>query len=141
MPFTRESEYALLGLAVLAARASGAVVALGEVAAERDLPQPFLAKVFRKLARHGLLTAHRGRGKGYALARAPEAILLRDVLEAIEGSRIDNRCLLWEGHCHDTNPCPLHFRFAAVNNEFQRVLQSATLADYLAESEHARVRF
>lgn len=140
MQFTRESEYALLGLAVLAARDADAVVSLGDVAAERQLPQPFLAKVFMKLARHGLLTAHRGRGRGYSLSRLPAEILVCDVLEAVEGPRLDNRCLFWEGHCHDTNPCPLHFRLTEINADFRRVLESVTLADYLAESEHAQVR-
>jgi len=138
--FTRESEYALLGLAVLAARPAGAEVSLSEISAERKLPQAFMAKVFLKLTRHGLLTAHRGRGRGYALARHPEAILVRDVLEAVEGSRLDNRCLLWEGHCHDTNPCPLHFRLGNANAEFRKALASITLADYVANSEHSRVR-
>jgi len=138
--FTRESEYALLGLAVLANRPAGAVVSLGEVAAERDLPQAFMAKVFRKLAQHNLLRAHRGRGMGYALAHPPEELLVRDVLEAVEGPGLSNRCLLWEGHCHDTNPCPLHFRLARANEEFREAMASVTLADYLAESEHVRVK-
>lgn len=140
MAFTRESEYALLGLAVLADRPSGAVVSLGEVAQERDLPQAFLAKVFLKLTRHGLLAAHRGRGMGYALACPPEEMLVRDVLEAVEGPRLEDRCLFWEGHCHDTNPCPLHFRLGKLNDEFRKVMASITLADYLANSEHSKVR-
>ncbi len=140
MPFTRESEYALLGLAILADRDPAAVVSLGDVAAEGDLPKPFLAKVFMKLARHGLLTAHRGRGRGYSLARPPGEVLVRDVLEAVEGPRLDNRCLFWDGHCHDTNPCPLHFRLKDLNADFRRALESLTLADYLAESEHEQVR-
>jgi len=138
--FTRESEYALLGLAVLGARPEGAVVSLAEIAAERDLPPAFLAKVFMKLSRNGLLISHRGRGKGYALARPAEAILVLEVLEAVEGIRLYNRCLLWEGHCHDTNPCPLHFRLQEVNAAFRRALDSVTLADYLGNSEHVRVR-
>jgi len=138
--FTRESEYALLGLAVLANRPEGAVVSLGEVAAERDLPQAFMAKVFRKLARHSLLTAHRGRGMGYSLAHPPEELLVQDVLEAVEGPGLGSRCLLWEGHCHETNPCPLHFRLEKANAEFRKALSSVTLADYLADSEHSQVR-
>jgi len=138
--FTRESEYALLGLAVLADRDLAAVVSLGDVASEGELPQPFLAKVFMKLARHGLLTAHRGRGRGYSLSRPPTEILVRDVLEAVEGPRFHSRCLFWEGHCHDTNPCPLHFRLKKINADFVRALDAVTLADYLADSEHARVR-
>lgn len=139
MPLTRESEYALLGLRSLVAR-NGDIVSVAEVAAEQDLPQPFLAKVFLKLARHGLLISRRGRGHGYTLARAPESIRVRDVIEAVEGASVLDQCLLWSGHCHEENPCPLHFRLKELLPQFRAAVDSVTLADYLAEGEHTRRR-
>lgn len=140
MPLTRESEYALLGLAALISRPTGSVVSLAEIAAERGLPQPFLAKVFMKLGRRGLVIPHRGRGRGYALARDPTEILVREVLEAVEGPRVLARCLLWEGHCHDDNPCPLHFRMKSIVPSFLEVLETVTLQEYFEESNHSLPR-
>ena len=108
MRLTRESEYALLGLAFVASRPTGDVVPLAEIAAARGLPASFLAKTFQKLARHGLVVSHRGPGRGYALARRPDQISLREVLEAIEGAELFSRCLFWNTHCSDSNPCLLH---------------------------------
>lgn len=136
MPLTRESEYALLGLKVLLGRTGGESVSVAEIAAAQDLPQPFLAKVFLKLAQSGILASRRGRGHGYRLAREPAEVLVRDVIEAVEGSAVLERCFLWEGHCHDANPCPLHFRFKALLPEFRAVLESVTLADYFANGGH-----
>ncbi|MCH8937355.1 MAG: Rrf2 family transcriptional regulator, partial [Gemmatimonadetes bacterium] len=64
MNLTRESEYALKGLAWLATHPPGDVVPLVEIAEVQQLPSTFLAKIFQKLARHGLLESDRGRGSG-----------------------------------------------------------------------------
>ena len=140
MRLTRESEYALLGLAVVARRAPGDVVPLGEIAAARHLPRTFLAKTFQKLARHGVLVSHRGPGRGYALARRPGAISLREVLEAVEGPGLFNRCVFWGTHCSDADPCLLHRHMKALVPDIRAALERLTLADLAdARLRHARV--
>ncbi len=98
MNLTRESEYALKGLAWLAKHPPGNVVPLVEIAEVQQLPSTFLAKIFQKLVRHGLLESDRGRGSGYTLRGAASDIRVRDILEAIEGPMALKQCLLWSGH-------------------------------------------
>jgi len=135
---TRESEYALKGLAVLAMRPVGDVVPLAEIAEVQQLPGTFLAKIFQKLARHGLLEADRGRGSGYMLRGAPSGIRIRDVLEAVEGPMALKRCLLWTGHCSETEPCPLHHRLEPLRTQLDQMLNEVTLAEYVEVSLHAK---
>lgn len=132
MRLTRESEYALLGLAVMARRPSGQLVPLGEVAAAERLPHTFLAKIFQKLARHGVLVAHRGPGRGYVLARPPATIAVREVLEAVEGPGLFRRCFFWNTSCSDTHPCLLHHLVIGLVPDVRAALERITLAD-LAE--------
>ena len=139
MRLTRESEYALLGLAFVASRRSGAVVRLAEIATARRLPQTFLAKTCQKLARHGLLVSHRGPGRGYELARQPDQISLREVLEAIEGPDLFSRCLFWNTHCSDTKPCLLHRHMKSWIPDVSAALGRMTLAD-LADGRRKRAR-
>lgn len=139
MHLTRQSEYALLGLAVLADEPPGSIVSLARVAEVHRLPSTFLAKIFQKLARHGLLTSVRGPGRGYALVRDPASITLREILEAVEGPAVFQRCLLWPGHCADENPCPLHHRLQELVGEIESLLDRITLADYVVDSDHLRV--
>lgn len=129
MRLTRESEYALLGLTFVASRPNGEVVRLAEIAAAGRLPQTFLAKTFQKLARHGLVVSHRGPGRGYALARLPDKISLREVLEAIEGPDLFSRCLFWNTHCSDTNPCLLHRHMKSLVPDVGDALERLTLVD------------
>ncbi len=138
MNLTRESEYALKGLAVLAMRPAGESVPLAEIAEVQRLPSTFLAKIFQKLARHGLLEADRGRGSGYMLRGAPSGIRIRDVLEAVEGPMALKRCLLWTGHCSETEPCPLHHRLEPFRTQLDQMLNEVTLAEYVEVSLHAK---
>lgn len=129
MQLTRQSEYALRGLAVLATAAPGEVTALSRIAEAEDLPASFLAKIFQQLTRHGLLVAARGPGNGYALARPAESITLREILECVEGPELFQHCLLWSGHSDD-DPCPLHEHVTPILCALKARLDAVTLAQY-----------
>lgn len=127
---TRETEYALKGLAALARRAPGETVPLAEVATTEGLPASFLAKIFQKLARGGILIASRGAGRGYALAQPPSAISALDVAQAVQGSEFLDRCLFWGGRCGGTNPCLLHERWLEIKPQVRAVLEETSIADF-----------
>jgi Rrf2 family protein len=134
MRLTRETEYALRGLIALARRPRGTAVPLSGLAGADDLPASFLAKIFQKLARHGIVQARRGAGRGYTLAIAPEAVTVLEVIEAVEGSDYLDRCLFWGGRCGGSNPCLLHDRWASLKPQLQALLEGTTLADLTATS-------
>lgn len=138
MRLTKESEYALLGMAHLAGQPSNSLVSLSRIAEVEGLPRTFLSKIFRKLARHRLLISGRGRGRGYALARGPETIAIREILEAVEGPTMLRQCLLWSGECSDDEPCPLHDWLKELWPTLGTILDEITLADYMTESGHYR---
>jgi Rrf2 family protein len=138
MQLTRESKYALIGLSALASEPTGSVVSLAAIAEANDLPRTFLAKIFQKLARHGILSSERGRGRGYALARPPDSITMREILEAVEGSGMFEQCLLWPERCSDQNPCPLHYRLKELVPRLRSLLEKITLSEYMAESPHVQ---
>ena len=137
MTLTKESEYALRGLSRLATYPPGSMVSLAEIAEVEQLPPAFLAKIFQKLTRHGVLEAERGRGSGYALRDRPEATRVCDVLEAVEGPRALKRCLLWGGHCSDATPCPLHHRLKHLHTSLDEILSQLTLADFTNDTPGA----
>lgn len=133
MRLTRESEYALRGLVVLASCPAGATLTLAQIAEAKSLPSTFLAKIFQKLARHGLVVAARGPGRGYALAESSSSITIHEILESVEGPRLNDRCLLWNRRCAEVQPCPLHHHVRVVLPKLDWILQHITLAEYAEE--------
>ena len=89
MKLSTKGRYAMVALADLAMAEAKAgpgdeLMSLAEIAHRQDLSLPYLEQLFVKLRRAGLVQAVRGPGGGYRLARAPDAIRISEVLEAVD---------------------------------------------------------
>lgn len=81
---TRATSYGVKAVCLLA-KSNGENVSCETIARRGRMPASFLVKVLQRLAHGGLLTASRGPGGGYHLARAPERITLLEIAAAIDG--------------------------------------------------------
>jgi Rrf2 family protein len=117
MQIPRKIEYALRAMIHLADNVDS--VARGsEIASHEHIPKYYLEKVIRDLMRGGLVRARRGPGGGYQLARPPETISFRDVIEAVEGPITLNLCVEGGTQCSLQPTC----RMFRVWEEGQRSL-------------------
>ena len=85
MHLSRRARYALCGLFDLAYNGAGEPVRVQSIGERQKIPHRFLEQIFQALRKAGLIVGKRGPGGGYVLARRPEEITLREVVEAIEG--------------------------------------------------------
>jgi len=97
------------------------------VAAETRLPQATVAKVLKGLAHAGLVTATRGAGGGYRLARAAAAISVAEVVAAIDGDIGLTQCSVHVEECARTNFCPTRPHWAAINRAVGQALSAVSL--------------
>ena len=103
---------------------------VGEVARRLRLSETALSKSFQRLARRGVLGSRRGPGGGYRLARAPRAVSLATVVDAVdESSRRRGRCLLEDRPCDPDAPCAMHHAAVAAETRLRQALEALTLAD------------
>jgi Rrf2 family protein len=126
---SRESEYGLAALIYMAGQSPGAIVQVKQVAEAQDLPEMFLAKIFLKLARHGVLRSYRGRERGYALARPAGQISAKEIVEGLEGATVFQRCVFWRNQCSEDRPCPLHDVWKDVRPHMVERMARITLGD------------
>jgi Rrf2 family transcriptional regulator, iron-sulfur cluster assembly transcription factor len=130
MKLGRESSYAIDGLLALAKkRPVGKVMLLRDVAKAAAISESFLAKIFQRLTRAAILNSSRGAVRGYALARRPKQITIKDIIVAVEGPDVFQRCLFWSNRCADASPCSMHFRWKKVRERLIGELERITLAD------------
>jgi Rrf2 family protein len=131
---SRESRYAIEALVALASHPPGEVVDAKTIADEAGLPAAYLQKILRMLAVAGVVASRRGRG--FALARGPEAITMRDVLGAAEGPEVfGGRCIFWREECSSEHPCELHFRWRELQPGVEESIANTTLAE-IREAGH-----
>ncbi|MFZ0427214.1 MAG: Rrf2 family transcriptional regulator [Acidobacteriota bacterium] len=100
MKITARAEYASLSILELALHYQSGHVQAREIAEKRQIPLKFLEQILIQLRNAGLVKSVRGASGGYLLARPPEKITLKEVVEAVEGelnivdAKLDDRTLL-----------------------------------------------
>ncbi len=85
MKITARAEYASLAILELALSYNSGHIQAKEIAERKQIPPKFLEQILIQLRNAGLIQSLRGASGGYLLARSPEQITLREVVEAVEG--------------------------------------------------------
>jgi Rrf2 family transcriptional regulator, iron-sulfur cluster assembly transcription factor len=129
MQITRSGEYGLRGLVFLATKPPEKVTLVSEVSREQNIPETFLAKIFQRLSKAGLLRSVRGAKGGFTLRKPAYEITMREIIEALEGPIALNRCLLRKGECEEEKICPLHTVWEEVQQRFLEILDNTTMED------------
>jgi len=104
MQISRKIDYALRAVIYLTLRGDRRPCSAAEIAAREGIPKKFLEKIIQDLIHHGLVHSTRGAQGGYTLARTPEEITFKHVIEAIEGPVSVNVCV---GDAGDAGECSL----------------------------------
>lgn len=129
MFLTRRSDYGLQ--AILALAQSSGFVSAKQIAREHNLPVAFVKKLLQKLCRAGLVKASVGKQGGYALARPPEMISMRELLEALEGNLAPVSCLAPDHQCELSDGCTTKRVWTQIDQKLHEALESLSLKDLL----------
>ena len=118
MKISQKLEYACRALTQLAKHHDGRTLTrLDDLAQREDISRSFLLQILNDLRRAGLIESCRGAAGGYLLARSADAISLRQVVDAVDPS------LLQDSVAPDGESGP------AIQTVWEKV--SATLRDAL----------
>jgi Rrf2 family protein len=114
-----------------------------DLAELQGVPAEYVAKVFTKLQKAGLVAATEGVRGGFRLARKPEKISVLDVIVAIDGEKplfecreIRGRCALFRGKPAAwaiRGVCAIHAIMLEAEARMREVLRSYSLADIAAQ--------
>jgi Rrf2 family protein len=137
------AEYALHSLLLIAARSDA--VSVSDLAKFQELPERFLAKLFTRLEKSGLVSASEGVRGGFALAKPADKITVREVLEAVDPNRALFACAEIRRHCalfggappgwSVAGMCRIHLFMQEAEAVLQQFLGSKTLVDLGREFE------
>jgi Rrf2 family protein len=137
MELTRAADYALRGVLYLSMQPQDSLSVISEIAEKMEIPEGFLARIFQILAKSGIIRSHRGKKGGFSLARPPEQIAMKQVIEAMEGPIHLNRCLNGFGQCGREHLCPLHEVWEQIQQQVVATLEETNFAE-LAKRTHEK---
>ncbi len=128
--FSTSCHYGLQAMLYIAMHASDeSNVELKVVAKEQDIPRHFLSKILQQLVKNDLLISMKGPTGGFRLARPPEKITLIEIIAAIDGLGVFNKCGIGFKQCNDKNPCPIHDDYKKVRAQVQDLFKSKNLKE------------
>ena len=105
----------------------GGHLPVATLAQQAGLTAPYLAKVFQSLCRSGIVASRKGPGGGYRLERPAAEVTVLDVVRAVDGESLEERCILRGDLCDETTPCPLHETWSDHRTPLLAAFQRLTL--------------
>jgi Rrf2 family transcriptional regulator, iron-sulfur cluster assembly transcription factor len=133
---TKKAEYAIIILTELASHPTGTTITSKEIAQRRSIPVNLVVQLLAVLKEAGWIAGMRGPSGGIILTGNPEAINLREVIEAVDGPIGITRCLLSSVPCHDQVYCPLRGIWLEAQQEMLKVLENATISKLVTAADH-----
>ena len=143
MRITTWAEYGLICALHLARRLDDGPVTGRDVASRERLPADYVEQILLRLRRAGLVKSTRGARGGYALARPPEEITVRDVIAASELATFELHCVshpVGEDRCAESHDCSIRPVWVMLQRKIDDVLASVRLSDLLADEHVVRER-
>ena len=136
---SQKAKYGLRALVALA-RAEGAQLSAGELAARAGAPRKFLEAILLELSRNQLVVSRRGKFGGYVLARAPADTSFAEVIRIVDGPLALAPCVSPRlgfrkcADCPDLAACTLREALARARDATAQVLEGYSLADAAAST-------
>jgi Rrf2 family protein len=140
---TTLAEYGVICALHLARRAAEGPITGRDIAETERLPGDYVEQILLRLRRAGLVRSTRGAHGGYELARTPEQISIRDVIEASESTTFDLHCVshpVEEERCSSSHNCSIRPVWMLLQQKIDDVLGGVHLADLLFEEREVRAR-
>jgi Rrf2 family protein len=135
---SQKAKYALRAVLVMAAHTDTTPLLIADIAESENISRKFLEATLLELRKHGILTARRGRGGGYRLARSPDEITFGEIIRIIDGPLAPVPCASVTAFqlcpdCPVPQRCSIRWLMQQVRDATSDVLDNCTLADALGK--------
>ena len=129
MKLSTRARYGSRVMTELAAAYPQGTVSVKELSALVGVSVKYLEQILGTLKGAGLVTAARGAGGGYAIARPPGEMRLSEVVLALEGSLGLVDCVDRPESCLKHGTCPTRDTWLELSHALMRTLEGTTLQD------------
>mgnify|MGYP000445181441 CR=1 FL=1 len=131
---SKKTKYGLKALTFIARQEDNSPVQIATIAKSENISHKFLESILLTLKKGGTLASKKGKGGGYYLMKAPENILMTDVIRILEGPIAMVPCVSLNYYekcddCVDEMSCSVHILMIQVRDSTLKVLENKSLAD------------
>lgn len=123
----QSAEYAVRVTVTLAHLPPDTWAQAADLADELKLPANYLSKLMHQLATAGILQSRRGRGGGFRLKRAPDALTLGEVVAPFDSPNRYRQCFLGGKRCSAATACEVHETWKPIADRVTAFLSKTTV--------------
>ncbi len=128
-------EYAIHSLYYMIDAPKDRIMTIADLATFQNISESYLAKVFTRLQKGGLVRSNLGVKGGYVLAKDASEITFWDIAVAVEGRvslfechDVSSGCILYNGNGRNTDDvCTIHAVFLEANQRLEAYLKNKDL--------------
>jgi len=137
---SKKAKYGLRAVLVLAKEYGQGPVLISEISQREGIPKKFLELILLDLKNQGLLQSKKGKGGGYFLSKAPQAVTLGHVIRALDGPLAPLPCVSQTAYmkceeCKDEMTCGIRIVMKEVRDATAKILDGTTLGEVLERVE------
>ena len=142
MKINKQDEYGIRILLRIARADSELGLSIPQLSEIEEMSQPYVAKITRCLRMSGFIESTRGQRGGYVLANPANLINMKDVICSLGGLNLAKEtCDELDGQfkfCTNSVDCSMKSLWTIVQYTIDKVLETITLQDLVAEEADAR---
>lgn len=132
--FSKKCEIGLQAVLYLSTEQEGDLFNATQVSERVKQPKEFVSKVLQILTASGIVGSKKGKNGGFFLAKSAENIRLFEIVDAIDGMEVFEKCVLGFPECGDQHPCPVHNTWGKIRDEAHNMLMNETLKDFKSKT-------
>lgn len=130
MRLSTKSRYGLRALFDIAYNSGNLPAQIQDISRRQEISPRYLEQIFQSLKKKGILNSKRGPQGGYCLAKNPEEITVKDIIQATEGDTMLVDCAggkKKKGECAFDGSCVTQTVWEEANAKLNELFASITL--------------
>ncbi len=142
MKLSSKTEYAVLALLELGQKFGKGFVLSRQIAEKRNIPVSFLDKILLTLKNAGIIISVRGAAGGHYLARNPDEVGVREIIELFEGSLAPSDCvnerISFSPLCPSESSCVVKKLWQKMYDAMLTSMEDVTLQNLISDETSAK---
>jgi Rrf2 family protein len=138
MKLSTKGRYGVRLMLDLAAHYGERPVILREISQREDISEKYLWHVITPLKSAGLINVTRGAHGGYELAKVPDEISVKDILEVVEGPLCMVDCVKEPATCERSSFCIARDLWDETSKALTDLLKKTTLASLIERQKYKK---
>jgi Rrf2 family iron-sulfur cluster assembly transcriptional regulator len=125
---SKSCDYGIRAALYVALQEPGEFVSIKKIAEDLNISFHFLTKILQQLTKKHILTSYRGPNGGVTLSKKATTITLEEIVIAIDGDNLFQKCILGLSQCQENAQCPIHGQWKKIRKEIRNLFGSTTLS-------------